>query len=273
MTLSADGHPTMAALQQLRRAWMSGRPGPPVRGLLPAGDLNTAYAVQCAWVAAHEASGARVIGRKIGLTHPQVQAQFGVDEPDYGVLFDDMACRDGEPVDVTRLMQPKIEAEIAFVLAEDLDTAAIGPDEVREATGYVFAALEIMDSRIQNWDISIVDTIADNASCGLFVLGSQPHALDSLDLRACTMTLRRGGHVVSTGTGAYCLGDPVRAVAWLAATARSHGRPLRAGNIVLSGALGPVSEVTAGDDFWTEITGLGTVGATFTAGSSWPGWL
>ncbi|MFF3488278.1 2-keto-4-pentenoate hydratase [Streptomyces sp. NPDC002701] len=268
MTVSTDDHDVLDALRQLLRAWISGRPGPPVRGLLPPGDLDAAYAVQSAWAAAHEGTGARVIGRKIGLTNPLVQVQLGVDQPDFGVLFDDMARRDGELLDITRLMQPKIEAEIAFVLARDLDIPAVGPDEVRAATGHVVAALEIVDSRIRGWDISIVDTIADNASSGLFVLGSQPRALDGLDLRGCAMTMRRDGHVVSTGTGADCLGDPLRAVAWLATTARAHGRPLRAGDIVMSGALGPMAEVTAGDTFQAEITGLGTVGTTFTGGPS-----
>lgn len=232
------------------------RPCPPVRRLLPPGDLDAAYAEQSAWVAGREAAGARVVGRKIGLTNPKVRAQLGVDQPDFGVLLDDMASREGEPIDTARLLQPKIEAEVAFVLARDLDldSDVIGPAEVVAATSHVLAALEIVDSRIADWDISIVDSVADNASSGLFVLGSRPRTLDGLDLSSCAMEMRRGDEVVSTGTGADCMGDPVRAVAWLATTARDRGRPLRAGEVILSGALGPMVAVTSGDEFQAGIT-------------------
>ncbi|WP_405801904.1 2-keto-4-pentenoate hydratase [Streptomyces sp. NBC_01506] len=255
---------TAQASLRLAAARASHRPCPPVRDLLPPGDVDTAYAVQSTWVAERVAAGARVIGRKIGLTSPTVQAQLGVDRPDFGFLLDDMACRDGAPVEMGRLLQPKIEAEVAFVLAADLDTEFIGAAEVAEATGQVVAALEIVDSRIADWDISLVDTVADNASSGLFVLGSRPRPLDGLDLTGCAMVLRRGDEVVSTGTGAECLGGPTRAVAWLARTAHAHGRPLRAGDIVLSGALGPMVPVAAGDVFEAEISGLGTVRTSFT---------
>src|SRR6202034_4579350 len=170
------------------------------------------------------------------------------DRPDFGVLFESMACAPGTPIDGARTLQPKIEAEIAFVLAEDLTGPMIGPAEVAAATAYVVAALEIVDSRIAGWDIGIVDTIADNGSSGLFVLGDRRQRLGRLDLAECAMTLRRGaagsagggssdaaGEVVSTGTGASILGHPLAAVAWLAAAVRDHGRPLRAGEVVVSG--------------------------------------
>ena len=149
-------------------------------------------------------------------------------------------------VDIGRLLQPRIEAEVAFVLARDLDAPDIGPDDVLAATGSVAAALEIVDSRIAGWDISIVDTVADNASSGLFALGPERRAPGGLDLAGCPMRLRRGEEEVSTGSGAACLGHPAAAVAWLAATARSYGQPLRAGEIVLSGALGPMVPVGGG---------------------------
>jgi 2-keto-4-pentenoate hydratase len=265
------------ALEMLVAARASGQPCPPVRGLLPADDIDAAYAVQSSWVADQIAAGARVVGRKIGLTNPAVQAQFGVDRPDFGVLFESMACAPGSPIDGARTLQPKIEAEIAFVLAEDLTGATIGPAEVAAATAYVVAALEIVDSRIAGWDIGIVDTVADNGSSGLFVLGDRRQGLGRVDLAGCAMTLRRvssggaggsGGEVVSTGTGASILGDPLAAVAWLAAAVRDHGRPLRAGEVVLSGSLGPMVPVAPGDAFHADITGVGQVSAVFAGGAA-----
>jgi 2-keto-4-pentenoate hydratase len=274
------------ALEMLVGARASGQPCPPVRGLLPDGDIDAAYAVQSSWVADQIAAGARVVGRKIGLTNPVVQAQFGVDRPDFGVLFESMACAPGTPIDGARTLQPKIEAEIAFVLAEDLAGAVIGPAEIAAATAYVAAALEIVDSRIAGWDIGIVDTIADNGSSGLFVLGDRRQGLGSLDLAECAMTLRRvasggaggaggadggggaDGEVVSTGTGASILGDPLAAVAWLATAVRDHGRPLRAGEVVLSGSLGPMVPVAPGDAFQADISGVGHVSCVFAGGRS-----
>ena len=254
------------ALERLSTARTEARPCAPVRDLLPEADIDAAYTVQSAWVAGQVAAGARIVGHKIGLTNPAVQAQLGVAQPDFGILLDFMACRAGEPVDIARTLQPKIEAEIAFVLAHDLDADGIEPADVAAATAYVVAALEIVDSRIANWDIRIVDTIADNASSGLFVLGDRRRELGGLDLRACTMTLRRDREEVSTGSGAACLGDPFAAVAWLARTTRAYGAPLRAGDVVLSGALGSMVPVRPGDGFHTEISGIGEVSVSFTRG-------
>jgi len=256
------------ALHRLGEARSTRRPCAPVRDLLPAGDLDAAYAVQSAWAARQVAAGARIVGRKVGLTNPAVQKQLGVDQPDFGVLLDTMACPPDVPIDVTRTLQPKIEAEIAFVLAHDLTAPVIGPADVAAATAHVVAALEIVDSRIAGWDIDIVDTVADNASSGLFALGDRHVGLAELDLPACLMTLWRDGEVVSTGSGAACLGDPLLAVAWLATTARDHGRPLRAGEVVLSGALGPMVPVMPGDGFHAQISGIGEVRASFTGGAS-----
>ena len=266
ITVSSPDSAVTAALERLAAARTAGHPCAPVRTLLPAGDIGAAYAVQSAWMAGQVAAGDSVAGRKIGLTSPAVQAQLGVDQPDFGTLLATMDCPQGEPIDIGRLLQPRIEAEVAFVLADDLDAPDIGPDDVLAATGSVAAALEIVDSRVAGWDISIVDTVADNASSGLFTLGPERRAPAGLDLAACPMRLWRGGEQVSTGSGAACLGHPAAAVAWLAATARSYGQPLRAGEIVLSGALGPMVPVAAGDRFTAEIGGLGLVRASF-AGS------
>ena len=256
------------ALNRLSAARTTRRPCAPVGDLLPAGDLHAAYAVQSAWAAQQVAAGARIVGRKVGLTNPAVQRQLGVDQPDFGILLDIMACPANVPIDITRTLQPKIEAEIAFVLAHDLTAPEIGPADVSAATAYVVAALEIVDSRIAAWEIDIVDTVADNASSGLFTLGDRHVGLAELDLPACLMTLWRGDEVVSTGSGSACLGDPLAAVAWLANTAREYGRPLRAGEVILSGALGPMVPVAPGDDFHARISGLGEVRASFTGGKS-----
>jgi 2-keto-4-pentenoate hydratase len=260
----------MDALSELMAARGSGKPCPPVRGLLPPGDIKAAYAVQAAWVDGEVAAGAGVVGRKAGLTNPAVQAQLGVDQPDFGTLLSWMDCSGGAPIDAGRLLQPRIEAEVAFILGADLAGPEIGPAEVAAATSAVAPALEIVDSRIAGWDIDIVDTVADNASSGLFVLGPARVPVDMVDLPACAMTMHRArtgepgsAGVVSTGSGAACLGDPLLAVAWLATTARDLGRPLRAGEIVLSGALGPVVPVTAGDQYVADIEGVGAVTAVF----------
>lgn len=257
------------AVHRLVTAAAQHQPCPPVRDLLPAGDLDAAYAVQTGIIAGRLADGATAVGRKIGLTNPKVQAQLGVDQPDFGVLLDDMACDQDEPVDISRLLQPRIEAEIAFVLAEDLDPDGdITPDLVRAAVDYAVPALEIVDSRIQGWDISIVDTIADNGSSGLFVLGQARTRLQDLDPVTVRMNMTRGGQDVSSGSGADCLGDPLIALTWLATEARNRGAPLRKGDVVLSGALGPMVTVNPGDEFVAELNGLGTVRATFTTNDS-----
>jgi 2-keto-4-pentenoate hydratase len=254
----------LAAVARLQNAVTDGIACSPVRDLLVSGDIATAYAVQSRLIEARVAAGERIVGRKVGLTNPAVQAQLNVSQPDFGTLLDEMACAEDEPIDIRRLLQPKIEAEVAFILARDLDQAeTIMASDVVAATRGVRAALEIVDSRVAGWDITIVDTIADNASSGLFVLGRDERPLTALDLAAVHMTLHRGDEVVSTGTGADCLGSPISAVAWLANTARDHGMPLRAGEIVLSGALGPMVPVLAGATYTADVVGLGTVTARF----------
>jgi 2-keto-4-pentenoate hydratase len=238
-------------------------PCPPVRSLLSGSDLATGYAVQSLVVEDASEAGRRIVGRKVGLTSEAVQAQLGVDQPDFGVLFDDMAYRSGDIIPMSRLLQPRIEAEIAFILTEDL-TGPVSIAEARAAVGLAVPALEIVDSRIAGWDISLVDTVADNASSGLYVLGDTPTDLGDLDLRDVEMIMTgEGGAVVSSGTGAACLGDPLAALVWLADTAERFGLPLRAGEVVLSGALGPMVTVRPGTSFTAELTGLGSVSAIF----------
>lgn len=252
----------VAAAERLQEAHREGIPCPPVRELIGAQDLDAAYAVQRIGRQHRLDSGARRVGWKIGLTSRAVQRQMGVDRPDFGVLFDDMDCPQGTPIGPDRLLQPRIEAEVAFMLAADLD----GPtdvDTVRRAMAYATPALEIVDSRIAGWDITIADTIADNASCGLYVLGDDQRALADLETTTIAMQMTADGEVVSSGRGADCLGDPVAAAAWLATAAAAYGEPLRAGDVILSGALGPMVNVTAGTTFLAELSQLGSVQATF----------
>ncbi|MFC8517278.1 2-keto-4-pentenoate hydratase [Streptomyces sp. NPDC057257] len=251
------------AAVRLTRAARDHKPCTPVRDLLGAKDISLAYAVQRRVVGERIAAGARVVGRKIGLTSESVQRQVGVDRPDFGVLLDDMDVTGLPAVPSDRLLQPRVEAEIAFVLAEDLDEDALDVDRVRAAVGHAVAALEIVDSRVADWDIAITDTVADNASSGLFVLGRQPLGIDEFEPKDVTMRLYADGELASEGDGAACLGDPLAALLWLARTAREFGDPLRAGQIVLSGALGPLVPTPPGITVRAEMSALGSVTATF----------
>ncbi|WP_406444496.1 fumarylacetoacetate hydrolase family protein [Streptomyces sp. NBC_00631] len=264
-TAVADhGTAVAEAAARLARAASDHRPCAPVRDLLGPDDIGLAYAVQRRVVGDRIAAGARVVGRKIGLTSPAVQRQVGVDRPDFGVLLDDMDVTGLPAVPSGRLLQPRAEAEIAFVLAADLDTADLDLARVRSAVGYAVAALEIVDSRVAGWDIAITDTVADNASSGLFVLGQQAVGLDEFEPRDVTMRLYADGKTASEGDGTACLGDPLAALLWLARTAREFGDPLRAGQVVLSGALGPLVPTPPGTTVRAEMSGLGSVTAAFT---------
>ena len=247
---------------RLRDAY-SGQPIPPISGELPGADIAFAYAVQAANTAHWLSRGRVAVGAKIGLTARSVQTQLGVDQPDFGTLFADMAINDGDIVAPGRLLQPKVEAEIAFVLARPIDVARLTSAELIDAVAYALPAIEIVDSRIADWKIGIVDTIADNASSGLFVLGTRPVALDDLDLRLCGMVLEKNGDPVSFGAGAACLGNPLHALGWLAKTMAGLGQPLREGDVVLAGALGPMATVMPGDAVEARIEGLGSVRVGF----------
>ena len=265
MTEPASGEVHQAAAARLIEAEATRVPCPPVRDLFPDGTIDDAYLVQQRVVEVTR-SGVRRVGRKIGLTSPAVQQQMGVDTPDFGVLLADMAYGDAEPIPATRLLQPKVEAEVAFVLGRDLpDTPVIASDVLR-ATDFVVPAIEVVDSRISDWDISIVDTVADNASSGVFVLGGSPRRLTDIgDLRDIAMTLTSDGATLSSGTGEACLGHPVNAVVWLANAVAERGVPLQAGEVILSGSLGPLVAVERGQVYEATLTGLGTVRARFDA--------
>jgi 2-keto-4-pentenoate hydratase len=242
-------------------------PCAPVRDLIGDHDQDRAYAVQAVLADRRLASGERIVGRKIGLTSRAVQAQLGVGSPDFGTLFGSMAYADREPIPLSRFLQPRVEAEVAFVLGHDLDQPEPTVADVIRATDHVLAAIEVVDSRIAGWDITIADTIADNASSGAFVLGTAPRRLADIDLVGAGMVMEQRGDVVSTGAGVACLGSPVAAVVWLARALGRLGQPLRAGDVVLSGALGPVVPVTVPGVFRARISGLGELTAVFEDGS------
>lgn len=262
-SIAASESDIAAAADRLASAAATGVPCAPVRDLIGAADLAAAYAVQQRVNDRRLAAGAVVVGRKIGLTSVAVQKQLGVDQPDLGVLFDDMHFENDAEIPMSRLIQPKIEGEVGFVLGADLVEGPLDAAQVRDAIEYAVAALEICDSRVENWDIRFGDTVADNASSGVYVLGSERRTLDEVEPVNVTMTMAVDGTEVSSGNGAACLGDPIEAVVWLAQTARDLGQPLRAGQIILSGALGPMAPVESGQTVTVTVSGLGTVTARF----------
>ncbi|MFP3601350.1 2-keto-4-pentenoate hydratase [Paraburkholderia sp. SIMBA_053] len=251
------------AAAALATAQRSGKYLAPLRETHDQLSIDDAYAIQRVNTERRLAEGRRVVGCKIGLTSVAVQRQLGVDQPDFGMLFDDMGYGDGEPIPSSILTQPKVESEVAFVIGRDMTMENPTQVDVLNAIEYALPALEIVGSRIADWNIRITDTIADNASSSAYVLGTIPRKLSQFDLRLCGMVMERRGEPVSVGAGAACLGNPVNAVVWLARTMASLGQPLKAGDLVLSGALGPMVPVVPGDVFETRIHGLGSVRAVF----------
>lgn len=227
-------------------------------------SIDEAYAVAAANTRARLAEGRRLTGRKIGLTAESVQRQLGVNQPDFGVLLDDMELLDRALVPTERLMQPKIEAEIAFIMARDLQRGRLPSwGEFVTAIDYALPALEIVDSAIADWRIGILDTVADNASAGLYVLGDQPVALGAFQLASVEAVITCNGTVVSKGKGSACLGHPLRAAHWLACEMARRGETLYAGEIILSGALGPTAPVNPGDAIEADFGGFGSVACRF----------
>lgn len=251
------------AADRLWQAWQAGEACAPVRDLIGADDIDTAYAVQRRNETRMIAAGDRVVGRKIGLTSQAVQSQLGVDQPDFGPLFASRQVVDAGVVDLAPMIAPRIEAEIAVVVGEPLEDPGMSRDDVRAALTHAVAALEVVDSRVRNWDITIADTVADFASGAAFVLGEARHPLDGgLDLAAVPMTMWRDGEEVCTGVGAASLGDPLVATLWLARTLAERGTPLASGDVVLTGALGPFVEVAPGQRIRADLGPLGSVTCT-----------
>jgi 2-keto-4-pentenoate hydratase len=254
-----------AAVERLALAQETRVPCAAVRDLIGTDDLPAAYAVQQGLVQRRIAAGVTVVGRKIGATSKAVQDQLGVDQPDFGYLLSDMDVSDHRPISMRTLVQPRVEAEVAFVLARDvdMDEADITLEAVRDRVQVALPALEIVDSRIERWDIGFTDTVADNASSGLYVVGREGRKLDQLEPRDVEMSLTINGEVRSSGNGAACLGDPLEALRWLAVQCARFGDPLRAGHLVLSGALGPFVPFASGDKVEASISGFDTLTARF----------
>ncbi|RYE04379.1 MAG: 2-keto-4-pentenoate hydratase [Sphingomonadales bacterium] len=256
-------HPTDDQLaRRLRDAYANGAV-PPLRDGLDPVDADRAYAVQTINTRFWEAQGRRIVGRKAGLTAKAVQTQLGVDQPDFGVLFEDMAVPDGGVLDPARTIQPKAEAEIAFVLGEDLPDPGTTVEMVADAVATVHAAIEIVDSRIADWKITFADTVADNGSSAFFVLGQDGKPLAGLDLFTCGMVMEINGAIVSLGAGAAALGHPLNAATWLAQTLARRGEPLKRGDVLLAGALGPMVALNPGDHVRAIVGGLGAASFTF----------
>ncbi len=251
------------AARRLRDAAKTGILCAPVRELIGETNQEVAYKVQSINNKLKLSNGAKVIGKKIGLTSFVVQKQLGVNQPDFGLLLTGMQILNGGEVPWNECMQPKAEAEIAFVMATGVEDENATEQDILDATEYVCVSLELVGSRIENWDIRITDTIADNAAAAHFVLGDKMVEPHGFDFTGCTMRMTKNGEVCSEGRGEACLGSPVKAVLWLAKTMVKMGTPLVAGDIVLSGALGPMVNASQGDKFETEVEGLGKVSVTY----------
>jgi|TARA_B110000438_G_scaffold76209_2_gene76324 2-keto-4-pentenoate hydratase len=246
------------AAVRLRDAYTSG-PIEPLRDVLESTDTDRAYEIQSLNTQHWIKEGREVAGWKIGLTAKAVQQQLGVDQPDFGVLFSDMQIANGASLDMNQMIQPRAEAEIAIVLAHDIVSPDVTAAEVAGAVAYVSPAIEIVDSRIADWRITFADTVADNGSSAFYVLGDAQLSLVGLDLYTCGMVLEVDGGISSLGAGAACLGHPLNAAAWLARTMVNRGQPLKAGQVILTGALGPMVSLTAGQKIKAAIGGLGEV--------------
>jgi 2-keto-4-pentenoate hydratase len=251
-----------AISERLLQAYRDG-PIPSLRDELAATNVDAAYAVQSASVRTWLGAGRKIMGRKIGLTSAAVQAQLGVSQPDYGVLFQDMRVASGTQLKDARLLQPKAEAEIAFIMAADVADRQISREAMAAAVGAVVPAIEIVDSRIADWKITFADTVADNGSSAYFVLGDSPQPLAGLDLWSCGMVLELNEQVRSVGAGAACLGHPLNAAVWLARILAERGESLRAGDVLMTGALGPMVPIQPGDEIRASVGGLGSVSFTY----------
>jgi len=235
----------------------------PLSNRYPSISIDDAYRIQLRMISCRQKAGERIVGKKIGITSRPVMDLLKVYQPDFGYLLDGMSISDGARIPIESLIQPKIEGEIAFVLKRDLMGPGISAAEVLAATDFVMPCFEIVDSRIRDWKIQIQDTVADNASCGLFVLGNTMADPRKLDLTTCGMVLEKNGEIVATGAGAAALGSPINAVVWLGNTLGGLGIPLKAGEIILSGALASMFSVHAGDHYRVAIGGIGSCSVSF----------
>lgn len=256
--IAALGDELFAALRERRTL-------SPLTSRHPDLSIEEAYRISLRMLERRTAEGERVVGKKIGVTSKAVQDMLGVHQPDFGFLTNVMEMSNGASVSLAeqRLIQPRAEGEIAFRLKQDLRGPGISAEDVLDATDYVSACFEIVDSRIDDWTIKIQDTVADNASCGVFVVGEERVDPRSLDLAAAAMTVWRNGEEVAQGLGSAVQGHPAAAVAWLANTLGEFGIPFLAGEMILSGSLAPLLPIVSGDEYTLRISGIGDAAIRF----------
>ena len=253
---------------ELYDCWRTRRTVAPLREREPDITLGDAYRIQERFVARRVAAGETIVGKKIGATSKPVQDFLGVYQPDFGMLTSGMVYREGDTIDLSTLIQPKAEAELAFVLKADLKGPGITAMDVICATDYVLPCFEIVDSRITAWNIKIQDTVADNASCGVYVLGKTKGDPRRLDITLAGMVLEKNGELFSTGVGAAVQGSPANAVAWLANTLGELGIPFKAGEVILSGSQSALVPVADGDELVCTVGGLGSCRVKFSGRSA-----
>jgi 2-keto-4-pentenoate hydratase len=249
--------------KQLMEAEKKGNGMEPLTKTYPALSEKEAYQIQLINIQKKLDAGEKIVGKKIGLTSAAMQSLLGVNEPDYGHLLDGMILENHGNLSWQKVCQPKVEAEIAFVLKQDLVGPNVSELDVLLATDYVVPALEIVDSRIRDWNIQLVDTVADNASSGFFVLGSSSAPIENLDFTTIGMALYKNGELMNTGAGAAALGHPAKCVAWLANKLHDYGIQLKAGEVILSGALSAAVAAEPGDYFHAKLAHLGEVSMKF----------
>ncbi len=232
----------------------------------PEVTIDDAYHVSLRMVSRRiEDDGEKIVGKKIGVTSPAVQKMLGVFQPDFGYLTDEMMYPNGGPMPISeKLIQPRAEGEVAFMLKRELNGPGVTNDDVLDATDYVMPCFEVVDSRIRDWKVRIQDTVADNASCGLFVLGEEHVEPKGLDFPNLRMRVYKNGSFLSEGFGSAALGSPLNCVSWLANTLSKFGITLNAGDVVLSGSLVPLEPVVPGDEMHLEVEGIGTASVRFT---------
>lgn len=253
---------------ELYDCWRTRRTVAPLRECEPDITIGDAYRIQERFVARRVAAGETIVGKKIGATSKPVQDFLGVYQPDFGMLTSGMVYREGDTIDLSTLIQPKAEAELAFVLKADLKGPGITAMDVIRATDYVLPCFEIVDSRVTAWNIKIQDTVADNASCGVYVLGKTKGDPRRLDITLAGMVLEKNGELFSTGVGAAVQGAPANAVAWLANTLGELGIPFKAGEVILSGSQSALVPVADGDELVCTVGGLGSCRVKFSGRSA-----
>ncbi|MGV0626257.1 2-keto-4-pentenoate hydratase [Mycolicibacter minnesotensis] len=259
--LSAQIRQELAA--ELAQAERSRNPISPLTAAQPDIDVVDAYEIQLINIRQRIAEGARVVGHKVGLSSEAMQKMMGVDEPDYGHLLNEMQVFEDKPVKASNYLYPRVEVEVAFILAQDLPGADCTEEDVLAATEAFAPAIELIDSRISDWKIKLCDTIADNASSAGFVLGKQRVKPGDIDIKNIDASLTKNGQVVAEGRSDAVLGNPVTAVAWLARKVESFGVRLKAGDVVLPGTATRAIDVHAGDDCVADFSGLGSVRLVF----------